>query len=153
MALMKSALGGIPVSAAMMTTFETVAPGDSLDDVTRLILSGAQQDFPVMEDNNVVGVVTRDDLLKGLAQKGRPPVSEFMHRDIARADASDMLESALQRMQESACHTMPVLREHRLVGLLTAENLGEFLMIRTALNGRKAVVSGMETTRLPAIKS
>jgi len=153
MALMKSALGGIPVSAAMMTTFETVAPGDSLDDVTRLILSGAQQDFPVMEDNNVVGVVTRDDLLKGLAQKGRPPVSEFMHRDIARADASDMLESALQRMQESACHTMPVLRERRLVGLLTAENLGEFLMIRTALNGRKAVVSGMETTRLPAIKS
>jgi Zn-dependent protease len=153
MVLMKSALGGIPVSAAMMTTFETVAPGDSLDDVTRLILSGAQQDFPVMENNNVVGVLTRDDLLKGLAQKGRPPVSEFMHRDIARADASDMLESALQRMQESACHTMPVLRERRLVGLLTAENLGEFLMIRTALNGRKAVVSGMESTRLPAIKS
>ena len=26
MVLMKSALGGIPVSAAMMTTFETVAP-------------------------------------------------------------------------------------------------------------------------------
>lgn len=142
MALMKSALGGIPVSAAMMTTFETVAPGDSLDEVTRLILSGSQHDFPVVEDNNVVGVVTPDDLLKGLTQTDRPPVSEIMHRDIAQADASDMLESALQRMQESTCHTMPVLRERRLVGLLTAENLGEFLMIRTASNGRKAAVSG-----------
>jgi Zn-dependent protease len=142
MALMKSALGGIPVSSAMMTTFETVAPGDSLDEVTRLILSGSQQDFPVMENNSVVGVLTRDDLLKGLTQTDRPPVSEIMHRDIAQADASDMLESALQRMQESTCRTMPVLRERRLVGLLTAENLGEFLMIRTARNGRKAAVSG-----------
>ena len=46
MVLMKSALGGIPVSAAMMTKFETVAPGDSLEHVSRLILSGSQHDFP-----------------------------------------------------------------------------------------------------------
>jgi Zn-dependent protease/predicted transcriptional regulator len=139
MALMKSALDGIPVSAAMMTQFETVAPGDSLKQVTRLILSGSQKDFPVVDGDKVVGVVTRDDLLKGLAQTDPPPVSEIMRRDIALAEASDMLESALQRLQQSACPTMPVLHDQRLVGLLTAENLGEFLMVRNAGNGRKVV--------------
>ena len=142
MVLMKSALGGIPVSAAMMTTFETVAPGDSLEQVSRLILSGSQQDFPVMDHGQVVGVVTRDGLLKALAQKGDPPVSEIMRRDIATADSSDMLEGVFQRMQESTCRTLPVLHNQRLVGLLTAENFGEFLMIRTARNGRLAVAAG-----------
>ena len=35
---------------------------------------------------------------------------------------------ALQRLQKSACHSMPVLHDQRLVGLLIAENFGEFLM-------------------------
>lgn len=152
MVLMKSALGGIPVSAAMMTTFETVAPGDSLEHVSRLILSGSQQDFPVMDGNQVVGVVTRSCLLKALAQKDDLAVSEIMHRDVATADASDMLESALQRLQTSGCPTLPVVHNQKLVGLLTAENLGEFVMIKNARSGRKAVVLGVnEATVGPAI--
>ena len=33
--------------------------------------------------------------------------------------------------------TMPVLHQSKLVGILTAENLGEFLMIQTALRSGK----------------
>ena len=140
MVLMKSALGGIPVSAAMMTTFETVVPGDTLEHVSRLILNGAQQDFPVLNAGQVVGVVTRDALLKALAQKDDRVVSEIMHRDVVLTDASDMLEHALQRLQASDCPTLPVLRDRKLVGLLTAENLGEFLIIQGARNRRKLFV-------------
>ena len=50
------------------------------------------------------------------------------------------LEKALQRLQTSACPTLPVLRNQKLVGLLTAENLGEFLMIQGARSRRKLLV-------------
>ena len=133
MVQMKSALGGIPVRAAMLTKFETVAPDDSLDLVTRMLLEGSQQDFPVVESELVVGVVTRDGLIKALPQKDTLVVRDIMRRDIALADASDMLETALVRLQECDCHTLPVLKDGRLVGLLTAENLGEFLMIRSVM--------------------
>lgn len=136
MVQMKAALGGIPVSAAMMTRFQTVRPEDTLAFLTKLILSGAQHDFPVMEDERVVGVVTREGLVKGLAQSDELQVQDVMHREIAVADASDMLESAFQRLQDCACHTLPVMQNRRLVGLLTAENMGEFLMISKALHGR-----------------
>lgn len=139
MVLMKSALGGIPVSAAMLTRFETVAPGDSLDHVSQLILGGYQQDFPVWDGNRVIGIVTREGLLKALAGKDEAPVKEIMRHDIELAEASEMLEGALQRLQASDCHTLPVLQDSKLVGLLTAENLGEFLMIRNARQGRQAV--------------
>jgi hypothetical protein len=41
-------------------------------------------------------------------------------------------------LQECDCHTLPVTRQGKLVGLITADNLGEFLMVQSALS-RKLV--------------
>lgn len=49
-----------------------------------------------------------------------------------------MLEVAFNRLQAAECHTMPVMQNGRLVGLLTTENLGEFLMIQGALGRTEA---------------
>ena len=37
------------------------------------------------------------------------------------------------RLQSCACHTMPVAKDGRLEGLLTMENVGEFVRIHAAL--------------------
>jgi Zn-dependent protease/CBS domain-containing protein len=138
MVQMKSALAGIPVSAAMITDFQTLRPEDSLQQAIKLILAGSQQDFPVVDGGSVVGVLTRDALLRSLARGDGALVSEVMDRDIRIADEAEMLQSALQRLQECACRTLPIVRDHQLVGILTAENMGEFLMIQAALErGRR----------------
>jgi len=135
MVQMKSSLSGIPVSRAMLTDFRTVTPRDSLAHVVNLILAGSQQDFPVVEDGRPVGVVTRHDLIAAL-QRGGPqaPVSEIMRTDIQLADSYEMLETISTRLQECGCRIMPVLRNDQVVGLVTMENIGEFLMIQSALN-------------------
>jgi hypothetical protein len=51
-----------------------------------------------------------------------------------------MIEFAFQRLQGCHCHTMPVLRHGRLVGLLTMENVGEFISVQTAARGRAGPV-------------
>lgn len=137
----KSILAGIPLRAAMQTSFETISPNDSLDHVTRLLLAGSQQDFPVVQGDQVVGVVTRDSLIKSLGQKDELLAGDIMHKDIVLADVSDMLENAVQRLQECNCRTLPVMQNNRLVGLLTTENLGEFIMIQSALKHRTAVAA------------
>jgi CBS domain-containing protein len=134
MVQMRSALGGIPVNYAMVTDFQVLSPEDNLEEVIRMILSGSQQDFPVVDDSAVVGVLTRQDLLRVLAERGKMvPVSEVMQREIEVVDSSEMLESAFQRLQSCQCHTLPVQQSGRLVGLLTMDNVGEFISIRSAL--------------------
>src|SRR5881227_1107400 len=71
MVQMRSALRGIPVSRAMLTDFETLAPGDPGRRVLDLIIAGSQSDFPVVEDGRVVGVLLRRDVLNALAQHGQ----------------------------------------------------------------------------------
>lgn len=136
MVQLQSVIHGLPVRAAMITSFETVAPEDSLERVVQLVLRGSQQDFPVVDGERVAGVVTRDGLLRALAEKSEARVGEIMEREMATAEEDEMLEGAFQRLRESALHTMPVLRNGQLAGILTTENVGEFLMIQTARRGR-----------------
>lgn len=137
MTQMKAALGGIPLERAMITDFRTLSPDDSLGRAVDLLLAGGQQDFPVVEHGAVVGILTRADLLKALArQEQQSPVAGVMRRRFLTADASDMIDVAFQRLQEHDCHTIPVVRHGTLAGLLTMDNVGEFLRVQMAIGSR-----------------
>jgi Zn-dependent protease len=133
---MKSALGGIPVQRVMMTRFRTLAPSDSLGRAVEQILAGSQQDFPVVENGAVVGVLGRSELLAGLAKAGQEAlVGKFMQRDFRLAHPDEKAENVFARLQDCSCRTIPVVQNGELVGVVTMENVGEFMMIQTALQG------------------
>jgi Zn-dependent protease/CBS domain-containing protein len=131
---MKSALGGIPVSRAMLTEFRSLRPEDRLQQAVDYILSGSQHDFPVYDGQQVSGVLTRSDLMAALARESdQVRVDAVMRRDFEQVHPGDMLEAAFIRLQACGCHIFPVVQDGRLVGLLTSENVGEFLMFQSAL--------------------
>ncbi len=138
MVQMRAALGNIPLSRAMLTDFRALSPHDSLGRAVDYLLAGSQHDFPVIEDNRVIGILTRTNLVNALKQRGELTlVGDVMEQNFLTADAGEMLEGASVRLQTCECHTMPVMRNGQLVGLITMDNLGEFLMIRSALGGRQ----------------
>jgi Zn-dependent protease len=137
MVQMKNALGGIPVLQAMQTDFTTLRPDDRLRKAVELILSGTQQDFPVLDGERVVGILTRADLLAALSRQSEDlRVDAVMRRDVEQVHPGDMLEAAFTRLQACGCHVFPVVQEGRLLGLLTSENMGEFLMFQSVLSRR-----------------
>jgi CBS domain-containing protein len=139
MVQMKTSLGGIPASRAMVTEYHALSPQDSVSRAVELLLSGTQTDFPVVDGEQVVGVLTRGDLVKALSNQGQnAPVNSIMLREFETADANEMLEPAFARLQACNCRTMPVTSRGRLVGLLTTDNIGEFLMIQSALGKSRA---------------
>jgi Zn-dependent protease/predicted transcriptional regulator len=126
----KYSLAGIPVRDVMMTDFRTVSPEDSLKRAVELVLRGSQQDLPVVDNGRVAGVLTRADLLAALASHTEEAsVSSVMRREFQTAEADDRIEVVLAHLQECECHTLPVLDNGSLAGLITADNLGEFLLV------------------------
>jgi Zn-dependent protease/predicted transcriptional regulator len=147
MVQMRSSLGGIPVSRAMLTDFQILAPSDPIARAVQLILAGSQQDFPVIENGAVAGVLTRADLLTALG-RGRQDalVREVMREHFEVVESSTMLERVSVQLQSCDCHTLPVVNNGELVGLVTMDSIGEFLMIRAALEAsrprRSAAIRG-----------
>ena len=133
---MNAALEGVPVDRAMVTDFRSLSPSDPLSEAVRLILSGSQHDFPVEKQGTVVGVLTRNQLLKALAQGGlNLSVGEVMQQNVPIVDSSEMLKDGLAKLQECECHTLPVTRRGQLVGLVTTDNMAEFMLVQSALKG------------------
>jgi Zn-dependent protease len=139
MVQVKSGLHGIPVAQAMVSEFRTLAPYDQLGDAARHIIAGFQHDFPVAEEGRLIGVLTKTDLLKHMAETGPGTfVGMVMRRDFEQADPADMLDTVFARLEGCSCHAIPVVRQGNLVGMLTMENVGEFLAIRSALGANRA---------------
>ena len=134
---MKSSFSGVRVSEAMLTDFRTLSPTETVGDAARLLLAGSQQDFPVVENGRVVGVLTHVRLFEAL--QGRSPdtlVTEVMENEVQTAAPEEELDAALTRVEPGRATMLPVMRNGQLIGLLTAENLGELYMIRRALAER-----------------
>lgn len=71
----------------------------------------------------------------------------FYGGKLSTVDAAEMFETAFEKFQASACPAMPVLRDGSLVGLLTMENVSEFVAIRSALANAKR--SGLSDAAVP----
>jgi hypothetical protein len=78
--------------------------------------------------------LVQSDLLQALDARSRDStVGEAMQVTFETADLLEMTETVFRRLQECACHTLPVLPGGRLAGLVTMDNVGEFMSIRAVL--------------------
>jgi CBS domain-containing protein len=152
---MRSALDGIPVMHVMITDFRSLHPNDSLARAVEHVVSGFQQDFPVVEGDRLEGILMRNDLTAALGRFGlEGRVGDIMRRDFVSAEPTEMLQTVLARLQECGCHTLPVEQAGRLLGLVTSDNLAEVLMIQEALRNahrpslRQAPSNSRERNRL-----
>jgi Zn-dependent protease/CBS domain-containing protein len=135
----RDAFSGTPIRAAMMKDFKTLNTSSTLGNATKMILEGSQHDFPVMWGDRIMGILTRANLLSGLAEFGPEQlVARVMQREFETAEPNEMLQSALRRLAAAPTRVLPVLQDGTLVGLVTQENLGEYVMIQNALHRRKA---------------
>ncbi len=131
---MRSALAGIPVRRAMMTDYQSVEPGDPLSRVVDLLLSGTQQDFPVVVNGHLVGIVLGKDIAAALRQHGHDGrVDGVMQRNVPVVDSHDMLEHAFRRLQGAGARVGAVEHDGELLGLVSLDNVGEFLMVQSSL--------------------
>ena len=139
----RASLSGLAVEAAMVTDFRSLDLRDPLQRAVDFLMSGSQQDFPVLDGALPVGMLTRGDLVMALQRHGAGvPVGEVIRRDSDYAEAREPLETAIQRMRERSRSALPVLHHGGLVGLITLENVGDLLVVRDALRryaGEKAV--------------
>jgi Zn-dependent protease/CBS domain-containing protein len=114
---------------AMITRFDVLAPQDSLARAAELLLATDQQDFPVVDAwSRVVGILPRKALLRGLAEHGTGgAVLEVMRRDPVSVPPDADLDQVLRLLQASPGSPVLVMDDGGLHGIITLENLTEFM--------------------------
>jgi len=120
---------GVPVRAAMITDYRTLQHGNTIREAASMLLATSQTDFPVTMGEQVIGLLGRNALLRGMAVDGPDAyVAGIMDRNPPRLSPEESLEDVLPVMAQTSCAL--VMEEDNLIGILTRENLHEFLMLR-----------------------
>jgi len=137
---MQDVTRSLGVRDAMITHFETLGPQSTIADAAGLLLRTTQHEFPVVDGGGGLrGFLTRNAMVQALSKSGpATPVVEAMTGDIPTARHVGRLDEALKLLQEKQAPAIGVVdAEGRLVGYVTAENIGELMMVETAFRGEK----------------
>jgi Zn-dependent protease/CBS domain-containing protein len=122
---------GFPVRAAMITDFKTLPHGATIRDAGELLLSTSQHDFPVVHGDQVIGLLGHGALIRAMMSEGPEAyVSAAMQRDFPRVPPEMDLSEAVTRLAAPGACALVMDEQDRLLGLLTAENLSEFILLR-----------------------
>ena len=126
----RSLATGFSVRAAMITDFHTLSHSNTIREAGDLLLSTSQQDFPVMHGGEVIGLLTRSALMRAMLSAGPDSyVAAAMDRDFLQVPPDMSLADAMPQLSMMKSAALVMEGEH-LVGLLTAEHLYEFTMLR-----------------------
>jgi Zn-dependent protease len=132
---MRDATRGMTAARGAMTTLVALSPQSPIGEAVDALLATSQKEFPVLAgDGAFIGLLTREAIIRALRQNGPDqPVGEVATDAVPKIGATMSLEDAAKLLGESNAPAVAVHdRAGRFVGLVTAENLAELLLIRKA---------------------
>jgi acetoin utilization protein AcuB len=123
----------------MTASVTTIGPDTRLPDALGIMRTQGIHHLPVVEDAQLIGIVSEKDLLYALPSADKPvswveaaaqaaiiPVREIMHRDVITICATCPIEMAAAAMADHDISALPVVDppdSRRLVGIITKTDI------------------------------
>lgn len=108
---------------------KTIEPGTTVQEAARTMKSEDIGSLPIVEGDQLVGVVTDRDLaIRVLAEgrSGETTVGEVASKDVVTIDPQQTLEEAVRLMAEHQLRRLPVVEEDgKLVGILAQADIAQ----------------------------
>jgi Zn-dependent protease/CBS domain-containing protein len=122
-AMFQSVLQSVRLEEVMLTDFATLSPADTLEDALEKAVHSLQDDFPVVRGSDMVGVISKQAILKALRSEGNGYVQAVMNRIFDVAVKQESLASAFRKLSARNLSIIPVVDEQHLIGIVTLQNL------------------------------
>jgi stage IV sporulation protein FB len=127
--------GDLTAGRLTVTDLRVLQPSTRLDQAIGLLTRSDQRCFPVLDDTgHLLGIITRDDLLRGVAESGldAPVTLAMVPPEVTGTIAIDMpFEEAVGLLYEHKRDALPVLDAGgRFVGLMTRDNVTDVLLVQ-----------------------
>ena len=142
----------IRIRDVMKHNVESISPRESAESARNRMRLRRIRHLVVVEDGNVVGVVSDRDLNGSPEARRFESVGDVMTAPVVSADPEMTLRQAANRLRGLSIGCLPVLEDERLVGIVTTTDLLELLgrgLQHPAVRGRRATLARRGPRRRP----
>jgi CBS domain-containing protein len=117
----------------MTAPVASVEAETSLADIARQLTAGGFSGMPVVDgEQRVIGFVSEIDLMTALlnGRDSMTPASELMSTPVVSVDEFETTDEVMRILRARSIHHLPVVRQERLVGIITPADVVRFLVER-----------------------
>ena len=125
---------GLTVNDAMTRPVTVLSPEATVGELEDLIERYDYNSFPVVENDRLVGIVTKFDLLRNFIftpdsvlphyqELMQRRVGEIMRRQVRTVEPEMALTRVLQMMVDMSTKSFPVVSDGRVVGIISREDV------------------------------
>jgi len=125
------------ISTLMTPEVLTVHPNSTLLEVKNMFDKYAIHHLPVVQENKLVGMVSKSDLLRFLRGNStgaydvvlngvrlkQAKVKGIMTKGLAKLSSSESVLTALKVFKENLFHAIPIVDNEKLVGILSTQDI------------------------------
>ncbi len=126
-------LGDLPVTEVMHKDFAAVAPETRVQAfIDERLLGSSQRAFPVVDEGRLAGLVCLEDVRRlDKERRSDTPIRDIMTpaEQLHTLAPADKATDALERLASRSVNQLPVVKDSRLLGMVTREDLVKWLSL------------------------
>jgi len=113
----------------MTAPVKSVTPETSLSEVALLLADAHIAGVPVTDDEQVVGIISEPDILNALLENRAldTPARELMTSPVHTVNEFETSDEVMALFRKHRIHHLPVVREDKLLGIITPADVIRFL--------------------------
>jgi CBS domain-containing protein len=115
----------LKVSSAMVKQIKSMRSATDLRELVDLCKKESVATIPVIDGDELKGILTKSDLLKLV--KSKKPLKEIMKREVYVVSPKDRLVHARRLMIDKGIERLPVLEVGKVVGIISSMDIAIFL--------------------------
>ena len=128
----------VTVNDLMTKRTLTIGLENTISEAAQLMSQKEVGDLIVVDHEMPVGIVTERDFVRRIVAKGRPydtKISDVMTKPLITISPNASLKEAARKMVKHRIRRLPVLKSHKLVGILVVSDFARHLGKKTLTEG------------------
>lgn len=125
--LLSTLLEDDKVKDIMTTDVHTVRPENTVKETLKVMFKEKHMGYPVMDDHDLVGIVTFHDLSKIPEAQRDSLIKDIMTRKLVVSSPDESLMETLEKLNRNRIGRVPVVWENKLVGIVSKTDLTSIL--------------------------
>ncbi|KZX12527.1 inosine-5'-monophosphate dehydrogenase [Methanobrevibacter filiformis] len=101
----------------------TTSPDHSLSSVREIMVEENVSGLPVIDDGKLIGIISKRDIKPLITSDSKKKVKDIMTSDVVTVEDSISPEEALNIAYENKIERLPVVRNDKLVGIITIKDI------------------------------
>lgn len=133
--MVSSMLEGLKVKDIMTPNVAILNPETSVTEALSIMFQQRHMGYPVMDRNELVGIITFDDISRIPEDKRNIPVKDIMSKDLILANPDEPVFNTFEKISRNNIGRLPVTENGRLVGIISKTDIMKALkMSESKLN-------------------